>query len=149
VFLVTYSSIYDRSYAFYLYIYISRFRSFFCFCKKNRFQDNIFDHHNSFHLLYLDNHVIFFLPSGRGFIFRANTFLLYSALYYCPFSSGCDPSVVFASYFLSRAASILLLLVTNLFLWVAFYYSLVFQLLLAAIIILAVRIYPTSTKRLK
>jgi hypothetical protein len=65
------------------------------------------------------------------------------------FSLGRDLLVVFTSCPFSRATSILLLLVVNLSLRAAFYYGLVFQLLLAAIIILAVRIYPTSTKRLK
>jgi hypothetical protein len=86
---------------------------------------------------------------GCDFIFRANTFLLYFVFYYRPFFSGRDPLVIFASYFYFLVASIFLFLVTNLFLWVVFYYSLVFQLLLAAIVVLAVRIYPTNTKRLK
>jgi hypothetical protein len=63
---------------------------------------------------------------GYNFIFQANTFLLYFILYYCPFSSGCDLLVVFTSRPFSRAASILLFLVANLFLRVVFYYGLVF-----------------------
>jgi hypothetical protein len=90
-----------------------------------------------------------FLPSGRDFIFRANTLLLYSAFYYYPFSSACNPLVVLASCFFSRATSIFLFLITNLFLRVAPYYNLVLQLLLVVIAILAVRIYPASAKRLK
>jgi hypothetical protein len=89
------------------------------------------------------------LPSGCNFIFRANTLLLYSAFYYCPFSSGCDPLVVLASCPFSRATSILLLSVINLSLRASPYYSLILQLLLAAITIPAVRTYPTSAKRLK
>jgi hypothetical protein len=90
-----------------------------------------------------------FLLSGYNSIFQANTLLLYSVLYYYPFSSGYDPLVILASYPFSRVASVFLLLVINLFLQATPYYNLVFQLLLAAIIILAVRTYPTSTKRLK
>jgi hypothetical protein len=78
-----------------------------------------------------------------------NTPLLHSVLYHCPFSSGRDFLVVFASYPFSRVTSVFLLLITNLSLRAAFYYSLVFQPLPAAIVILAVRIYPTSIKRLK
>jgi hypothetical protein len=37
------------------------------------------------------------LSSGRNLIFRANTLLLYSTLYYRPFSSGHDISVVLTS----------------------------------------------------
>jgi hypothetical protein len=89
------------------------------------------------------------LPSGYDFIFRANTSLLYSVLYYYPFFSGRDLLVALASRLLSRVTSVLLLLVANLFLRAAFYYGLVFQPLLVAIVIPAVRIYFTSTKRLK
>jgi hypothetical protein len=90
-----------------------------------------------------------FLPSGYNSIFQANTLLLYSAFYYYSFSSGRDPLVVLTSCSFSRVTSVFLFLVVNLFFRVVSYCGLVFQLLLAAIIILAVRIYPTSTKRLK
>jgi hypothetical protein len=90
-----------------------------------------------------------FLFSSRNPIFRANTFLLYSAFYYYPFFSSRDFLIVFASYSFSRAASVFLLSVINLSLRVVLYYSLVFQLLLAAIVVLVVRIYPTSAKYLK
>jgi hypothetical protein len=66
-----------------------------------------------------------FLPSGYNSTFRANTFLLYSTLYHRPFSSGRNPLVILASCPLSRAASILLLLVTNLSFRVTPYYGLV------------------------
>jgi hypothetical protein len=65
------------------------------------------------------------------------------------FSSGRDPLVVLASRLFSRATSVLLPSVTNLSLRAAPYYNLAFQLLLAAIAILAIRIYPTSAKYLK
>jgi hypothetical protein len=90
-----------------------------------------------------------FLFSGRNSIFRANTPLLHSAFYYRPFFSGRNPLVILASRPPSRATSVLLLLVTNLSLWAAFYYGLALQLLLAAIAIPTVCIYPTSAKRLK
>jgi hypothetical protein len=64
------------------------------------------------------------------------------------FFSVRDLSIVFASYPSSWATSILLFLVANLFFRVIPYYGLVFQLLLAAIVILAVRTYPANTKRL-
>jgi hypothetical protein len=50
---------------------------------------------------------------------------LYSAFYYRSFSSGYNPSVVFASYPPSRAANVFLLLVANLSLRAAPYCSLV------------------------
>jgi hypothetical protein len=62
---------------------------------------------------------------------------------------GRDLLVVFASRPPFWATSILLLLVANLSLRVAPYYGLVFQLLLAVIVVLGVRIYPTSAKYLK
>jgi hypothetical protein len=87
-----------------------------------------------------------FLPSGYN---RANTLLLYSVFYYCFFSSGYDPLVIFINCSFSRVASIFLFLVANLSLRAVPYYSLVFQPLLVIIVIPAVRIYPTSIKRLK